>query len=272
MSDSLPGSLTRQGYWDDVWARKRTLAPDIRWVQSTYFGLALDRELATHLRHGPGARFLEVGCGGGKWLTYFHRRFDYAVFGCDYSEGGCALARDALAAAGVPGTIIHSDLFDLDEQYDVVFSAGLIEHFEDPARVLGKFASILRPGGHIVTLVPNLSGLSGFYHRWLKPETFDTHRVVTLAQMRQWGAEVGVRTVASGALGSLVPQRFPREKMRRQHPRLYPLLWRAVLGPATWLTGRGAFAAYTRLGVKIESQAFSPYLYAIAEKPATSRS
>jgi SAM-dependent methyltransferase len=142
----------------------------------------------------------------------------------------------------------------------------LIEHFEDPARVLAKFASILRPGGRVVTLVPNLGGLSGFYHRWLKPETFDTHRLVTLDQLRDWNRQVGLRLATAGALGSLVPHRFPREKIRRRYPRLYQLLWRGALGPATWLTGRSCFHAYARLGLQFESAAYSPYLYAIGER------
>ena len=61
---------------------------------------------------------------GEKRLTYFHRRFGYAVSGCDYSDRGCALARHALDSAGIAGTIIHRDLFDLDGEYDVYFPRG----------------------------------------------------------------------------------------------------------------------------------------------------
>ena len=132
--------------------------------------------------------------------------------------------------------------------------------------MVAKFATILRPGGHVVTLVPNLGGLSGFYQRWLKPETFDTHRLVTLDQLREWNGQPGLRLATAGALGSVVPQRFPRDKLRRQHPRLYSVLWRGVLGPATWLAGRGCFLAYARLGVQFEGPTYSPYLYAIGER------
>jgi SAM-dependent methyltransferase len=179
-------------------------------------------------------RFLEVGCATGRWLIYFHRTFGYAVTGCDYSEAGCVEARESLARASIPGDIVQDDLFRLQGRWDVVFSGGLIEHFTDAQGVLGKFTSLLNPGGFLVTIVPNLSGLSGAYHRWLKPETFTTHRVVTAAQLGEWHAALGLRRVEVGALGSVVPSRFPRDAIRRRHPKMYRALW-TVLGP---LTGR----------------------------------
>jgi hypothetical protein len=87
---------------------------------------------------------------------------------------------------------------------------------------------------------------------------------VTAAQLREWHAALGLGRVEVGALGSVVPSRFPRDVIRRRHPKTYRALW-AVLGPLTWTTNRACLWGFRRAGVQIESPRFSPYLYAIAE-------
>jgi len=262
------GRLTDQTYWDQVWTQKdRRDWGDLRWVDAYFQNRVLDRVLRARLGNAPGRRFLELGCGTGKWLIYFHKRFGYGVTGCDYSETSCLMAQRNMAAAGVEGTVIPGDLFALTGEYDVVFSTGLVEHFEDPHRVLAKFVSLLRPGGTLITLVPNLVGLSGLYHRLWKQETFSTHRPITLAELRRWYADLGLRQVEARALGSVVPTRFPRDSIRRRHPRLYRPLWTGFLHPLTWATNRGCIWAFEHGGIRLESERFSPELYAIASRP-----
>lgn len=270
MSQSAPadGRLTDVRYWENVWQNKGSREwTDLRWIRGRYHWVAWDRILRSRLRPDPTREFLEVGCGTGKWLVYFHRVFGYRVTGNDYSDRGCAAAQATLARAGIDGRVIQGDCFDLTGEYDVVCSLGLIEHFDDTKAILAKFASLLRPGGTLISVVPNLTGLSGAYHRLLKPETFTTHRVITLQDLRMWHADLGLTRIETGALGSVIPMRFPRDVIRKRHPRFYAVLWHAVLRPVTWATNRACTAALQRWGVCLESERFSPYLYAIAERP-----
>lgn len=261
----LNQDLTSPDYWDRAWQRRDPQSwNDLGWVRSKYSWVLLDHRLRARLPTDPSKRFLEVGCATGRWLIYFHRTFGYAVTGCDYSETGCEMARQNLARAGMSAEVVQDDLFRLQGRWDVIFSGGLVEHFTDAQGVLAKFTSLLNPGGFLVTVVPNLSGLSGAYHRWLKPETFTTHRVVTEAQLREWYGALDLRRVEVGALGSVVPSRFPRDAVRRRHPRAYRALW-TVLGPLTWTTNRACIWGFRRAGVRVESPRFSPYLYAIGE-------
>lgn len=267
MTVSPQENLTSPAYWDREWTSgsQKTFA-ELAWLRRDYASLAIDHVLRARLRPDPARRVLEVGCAPGRWLVYFQRTFGYAVTGCDYSERGCLSTRETLAAAGISGDVFQRDLFTLEGQWDVVFSAGLIEHFTDPKAVLTKFLTLLPAHGMLVSLVPNLAGLSGFYHRAFKPETFHTHRVVTLDELRRWYDELGLREVESGALGSIVPSRFPRSKLRGEHPRLYPFLWRPFLGPVTWVTNRACTWALQHNGLKVDSPRFSPYLYAIGRR------
>lgn len=261
------GRLTRPAYWDDVWTTKGGRGREVLRARPTrYHRAVLDDLLAAQLPHTPGRRFLEVGCAGGSWLVYFRLEFGYAVTGCDSSPAGCRLARANLAAAGAEGTVIESDFFTLVGEHDVVFSAGLVEHFVDPAPVFAKLASLTAPGGILVTLVPNLTGLSGLYHRLWKPETFETHRPVTLADLSSWYRSAGVDVRRLGALGSIVPKRLPHRAIEARHPALYRLLWPAVLRPLTWATERACLSAYRRLGLRLDSERFSPYLYAVGRR------
>lgn len=54
---------------------------------------------------------LEIGCGGGRWLIYFAKEFGYNVWGIDYSEIGCKIARENLKREDVSGTILCEDVF-----------------------------------------------------------------------------------------------------------------------------------------------------------------
>lgn len=267
------GELTSQTYWEDSWKRKESAAwADLGWVRRQYHWLAWDHILRARLKSEKGRRFLEVGCGGGKWLIYFCKTFGYSVTGCDYSESGCEMARRNLEAAGIEGTILQEDFSTLKGKFDVIYSHGLIEHFNDSKSVLEKFASLLNPShGTLISLVPNLTGLSGFYHRLLKRETFETHRVINLEELRSWYEVIGLKKIEVGAFGSFVPSRFPRDKLRKNHPYFYRYFWGVFLRPLTWAANQLCIRLFNRFGVRIESPRFSPYLYAIGETDGRNR-
>jgi 2-polyprenyl-6-hydroxyphenyl methylase/3-demethylubiquinone-9 3-methyltransferase len=267
-ADPVADKLTDQSYWEGVWRGKdaRNWA-DLVWVRRRYSWLVLDHLIRERLRPDPGKRVIDVGCGTGRWLVYFNKAFGYSVTGCDYSETSCAMARRNLEAARTEGAILKQDFFALTGQYDVLYSAGLIEHFADPKSVLEKFVGLLNPShGVIISTVPNLSGLSGLYHRLLKRETFQTHRVVTVEELRSWYEEIGLKKIEVGALGSFVPSRFPRDKIRKNHPQFYRLFWGLFLRPLTWAANQFCIWLFKRFGLRIESPRFSPYLYAIGER------
>lgn len=260
--------LTSQHYWEDNWQRKSERAwGKLDWVRRQYNWRSWDEILRRRLKGQNGNRFLEVGCAGGKWLIYFQKTFGYNVTGCDYSPVGCDMARKNLEAAGIDAPVLQKDLFTLTGEFDVIYSHGLIEHFQNPLKVLEKFSALLHPShGTLISVVPNITGLSGFYNRLFKPETFETHRRITLEELQCWYRDLGLREVEIGALGSFVPFMFPRDQLRKDYPRFYRLFWGLFLHPLTWLSNRICIELLKRFGLRIESQRFSPYLYVIGKK------
>lgn len=153
---------------------------------------------------GGGKKLLELGCGGSAFLPYFSREFGLQVDGIDYSERGCELARQMCQVNGVNTQVVCSDFFqappEMLEAYDVVASFGVVEHFTDTEKTLAQFAKFLRPGGVMITTVPNLDGLVGLAQRALASDIFVKHVVLKSNVFRRAHENAGLAIVQCGYL------------------------------------------------------------------------
>jgi len=61
--------------------------------------------------------------------------------------------------------IVCGELFGpppwMQEMFDIVMSWGVIEHFEDTAGCLQACSRFLKPGGTMITVIPNMCGIPG---------------------------------------------------------------------------------------------------------------
>ena len=107
------------------------------------------------------ARVLEVGCGRGATLLEFAKR-GAVVTGVDYAESALALCRNLQAKWFQEGSVRLAQFVQADARhlpfekgtFDVVYSVGLVEHFEDPGPILAEQCRVLRDGGYCVVQVP----------------------------------------------------------------------------------------------------------------------
>lgn len=99
---------------------------------------------------------LEVGAGRGTMSMYFA---DDGGFDCtllDACEEPLEQARKAFEAHKLNARFITGDALSLplaDESFDVVFSYGLLEHFENPQQVIGEQVRVLKPDGVLIAYV-----------------------------------------------------------------------------------------------------------------------
>ena len=159
--DSKASPLTDESYWTTLWDGQQHKVRHLRWAY------VANRQLAK-LFHRALANFnhptlIELGCADSLWLPYLAKNYDGECYGIDFSELGCQLAQRNLALAGVEGTILCKDIFTYTKthiaDFDFVYSMGLIEHFTSPQAVLEEMYSLLKPGGTMLTIIPNLRGM-----------------------------------------------------------------------------------------------------------------
>lgn len=111
---------------------------DTWWQEGTDYFLSL---LA------PGARVLDVGCGGGIKTNYIAKR-GYDATGIDFSEKMIALARKHYPGVG----FAVLDMYEADsltEKFDGIFIQAALLHIPkaDVLRVLSKINTLLAPHG-----------------------------------------------------------------------------------------------------------------------------
>jgi len=113
---------------------------------------------------GP-SRVLDVGCGSGVLLARM-QALGWQVQGVETDPGAVAAAR----VRGVPvqaGTL-EQQAFP-DGHFDAVHSAHVLEHVPDPLALLRECHRVLKPGGTLVILTPNVAswGHRRFGAAWL---------------------------------------------------------------------------------------------------------
>jgi 2-polyprenyl-3-methyl-5-hydroxy-6-metoxy-1,4-benzoquinol methylase len=197
--------LAGKEFWDSFWRRQ----DGRRFVGLSHFQSQMGTLLSRYAV--PGASVCEIGCGGSTWMPPLAAR-GVDMWGIDYSDVGISLARANLERRGVSAHLIKADVRDVDalprDRFDVIFSSGFIEHFDDASEVMRGLARAVRPGGVIITLVPNFAGPWGRMQRLVDRELLELHTIYTDATLDAMHLEAGltVRQAAAffGGFGPLV--------------------------------------------------------------------
>lgn len=144
----------------DFWEKPLSESPFMRYLGIEKY-LAMNKKfdkLFKKILKKGNKKILEIGCTPAKRLIYFAKEFGYKVYGIDYVERGVEISKENLSIAGVEGTILCEDVFQTsfeDESFDIVYSMGLIEHFESPAEIIDIHIKLLKRGGTLIITIPN---------------------------------------------------------------------------------------------------------------------
>jgi 2-polyprenyl-3-methyl-5-hydroxy-6-metoxy-1,4-benzoquinol methylase len=199
--------LTKPSFWENYWDEK--LNNDKRKKESLLI-LEILKIFDTYLPVDPSLSILEIGGAPGEYLVYMSKKFGYSVNSMDYSSIGNKKTRETFEINRIPITIFEKDLFSSNEGlplFDIVYSLGFIEHFDNPKSIIAKHLEVLKPGGIILIGVPNLSGIYHVFLKHLSPSHDKTHnlRIMDIRCWDQFEKDFNLTRIFQSYVGGFEP-------------------------------------------------------------------
>lgn len=153
MTYDWAGTLTSERHTSE-WFQ----AMDQRWVDASYPYLSnhrpFDRILPSDM---SGVRVLEIGCGMGLHTGELVKR-GADVTAIDLTKPAVQATRERLALLGYEATVLQQDAEHLPfeaDQFDLVWSWGVIHHSARTGRIVREISRVLSPTGEARVMVYN---------------------------------------------------------------------------------------------------------------------
>lgn len=174
MNQEQPSNINTPQYWDAVYRREweskavtsgryqRDYAP----IHDAIIALIPD-----------GASVLDIGCGPGLLCRKIKRARPRArVMGVDFSAVTIENNRATEPELGVEYAVvdIRTALPSLPRDWDVISMCEVIEHLDEPLRILDEAVALLRPGGLFILTTPHDNEIPSPEHvrQWGHDELF----------------------------------------------------------------------------------------------------
>lgn len=118
----------------------------------------------------PGRdKILDVGCGAGLFLQVAFASGWRTCVGVDANSAYDSVYREAAGIQYINGTFEATDPDAIGDNYDVVSMWNVLEHIYDPLRFLKSVGAVMKPGGLLFLMVPNVKSLATRLIRTMSP-------------------------------------------------------------------------------------------------------
>jgi 2-polyprenyl-3-methyl-5-hydroxy-6-metoxy-1,4-benzoquinol methylase len=260
-------NLSEKEYWDKVLADAQLPRLNSKKNYSYSVTMKFIHEVIFNKSYKT---FLEVGCGSSGWLPYFATKYDFVVSGLDYSEIGCKLALKNLQMQNIDfDEIICKDILESKvtngKKYDIVFSYGVIEHFNNPQEIIKIFYDLVNTNGIIITLIPNLNGFPGLISRIFVKDIYLMHKVISKSQLRSYHETNGFVSIKSNYAGIFSLAVIPWVRSKVLVFKGDNLLRKFALKLIFYFDFLLS-AIFKFIRIDMPSELFSPYVICIAKK------
>jgi len=244
--------LTDRQFWVNYWESKTGLSVNI---PANYL---FHKELQSIIEQQKVKSAIELGGFPGYYAVFLKKYFKLDVTLLDYFVHQ-PVTNSLLQANGLKESdinIIETDLFNHQQkqQYDLVLSCGLIEHFNDTADIIQRHIDFVKPGGTLFITLPNFKALNGWFQKSFDKDNYDKHNINCMDPelLAQICKDKGLQVVQAKYFGHFSLW-LENEKQKPAGVRL--------LKKSLWLAGK----VFTKI-VPFNSKQLSPYIILEAKK------
>lgn len=110
-------------------------------------------------KNGPNLRILDIGCGSGFAVTRFLSNKYDNILGIDMYLPNIEYAKSHFENSSTKFALMKAEeLIDSNEVFDIVIMADVLEHLDEPKKILQTVSSLLRKNGLLLITIPNGHG------------------------------------------------------------------------------------------------------------------
>lgn len=102
----------------------------------------------------PGKRFLDIGCSVGYMVAAAHEA-GLEAYGVDIDKDTVEFAKQHFSGQGTFEAVPHDELVRRGAQFDIVYTADVVEHIPDPDAFVATAAKLVAPDGLLYIAVPD---------------------------------------------------------------------------------------------------------------------
>ena len=234
-------SITDKEYWDNYWKNYQ--------YDKIPKKVVFERFMPKLTR---GINFIEIGGFPGVNAAYFYRRGIRDVTILDFHINK-EIVRNFEKINDLPeGTIqcIDNDFFAFssEKKYDVVFSSGFIEHFEDTRDAIARHIDLLSEKGQLLIIIPNFLGLNGELQRRFDRENLDSHNLqsMKISYLKEIMQSFNLYDVSVGYLGKPMVWLEPKPENQKRRKWVKMLSYALKLFPVKGKLLSSYIAIYAR--------------------------
>jgi SAM-dependent methyltransferase len=208
-------NLAANSYWDDGYGEFQ-LEP----MPSNYPTVELLYKYFENYKAANTTKTVfEIGVYPGRFMYHFGK-LGYTLNGIDQTKYLPRLQQWLEENNFKTGFFCQGDInqFARNEKFDVVFSAGFIEHFTDFEKMVSLHGKFVKEDGYVFITAPNFGGAIQYkLHKWLDGENLARHHVPAM-NVEKWATVLAAEDfeiIFSGYIGGVD---FWVDKQRRNIP------------------------------------------------------
>lgn len=247
----IENQLTNSSFWKKYWKSKTKIEETI--VGENYLFSDLLKTYAPPKQTAKGFSFLEIGGYPGYWSVFMTKYLDAESTLLDRYIDNDNIANLAKANGVDFINSIECDIFshNVKTKYDVVMSAGFIEHFIDINDMIDRHLEFVKHKGMLILTVPNFLGVNGYLQKKVDYDIYAMHNLKTMSKSNMLNIMNSKQVMVKYA----------------SYYGYFGLWLEDIAHKPFWL--RVAIPLLSRIGrllVRFQSKIFSPHFVIIVEK------